>query len=103
MLGWDIPVAIMPMPLMGGTAPGSLLGTIILANCEVLATLCLIQAGSPGTPIIYAPVIALSNLRDGTYAAGAVESGQLVAVGTRVHLGQELALDLGRHMELLLE
>lgn len=84
LLGWDIPVAIMPMPLMGGTAPGSLLGTIILANCEVLATLCLIQAGAPGTPIIYAPVIAISNLRDGTYSAGAVESGLTGAASTEM-------------------
>jgi trimethylamine--corrinoid protein Co-methyltransferase len=83
-LGWDIPVAIMPMPLMGGTAPGSLLGTIILANCEVLATLCMIQAGAPGTPIIYAPVIALSNLRDGSYSAGAVESGLTGAASTEM-------------------
>jgi trimethylamine--corrinoid protein Co-methyltransferase len=84
LLGWDIPVAIMPMPLMGGTAPGSLLGTLILANCEVLATLCLIQAGAPGTPIIYAPVVALSNLRDGTYSAGAVESGLTGAASTEM-------------------
>jgi len=84
LLGWDIPVAIMPMPLMGGTAPGSLLGTIILANCEVLATLTMIQAGAPGTPIIYAPVIALSNLRDGTYSAGAVESGLTGAASTEM-------------------
>ena len=84
MLGWDIPVAIMPMPLMGGTAPGSLMGTIILGNCEVLATLCLIQAGAPGTPIIYAPVLALSNLRDGTYNAGAVESGLTGAASTEM-------------------
>ena len=84
LLGWDIPVAIMPMPLMGGTAPGSLLGTLILANCEVLATLCLIQAGAPGNPIIYAPVVALSNLRDGTYSAGAVESGLTGAASTEM-------------------
>jgi trimethylamine--corrinoid protein Co-methyltransferase len=84
LLGWDIPVAIMPMPLMGGTAPGSLLGTIILANCEVLATLCMIQAGAPGNPIIYAPVVALSNLRDGTYSAGAVESGLTGAASTEM-------------------
>jgi trimethylamine--corrinoid protein Co-methyltransferase len=84
LLGWDIPVAIMPMPLMGGTAPGSLLGTIILANCEVLSTLCLIQAGAPGTPIIYAPVVAISNLRDGTYSAGAVESGLTGAASTEM-------------------
>jgi trimethylamine--corrinoid protein Co-methyltransferase len=84
LLGWDIPVAIMPMPLMGGTAPASLLGTIILANCEVLATLCMIQAGAPGNPIIYAPVVALSDLRDGTYSAGAVESGLTGAASTEM-------------------
>ena len=84
LLGWDIPVAIMPMPLMGGTAPGSLISTIILGNCEVLATLCMIQAGAPGTPIIYAPVLALSNLRDGTYSAGAVESGLTGAASTEM-------------------
>jgi trimethylamine--corrinoid protein Co-methyltransferase len=84
LLGWDIPVAIMPMPLMGGTAPGSLISTIILGNCEVLATICLIQAGAPGTPILYAPVLAISNLRNGTYAAGAVESGLTGAASTEM-------------------
>jgi trimethylamine--corrinoid protein Co-methyltransferase len=84
LLGWDIPVAIMPMPLMGGTAPGSLISTIILGNCEVLATLTMIQAGAPGTPIIYAPVLALSNLRSGAYMAGAVESGLTGAASTEM-------------------
>jgi len=84
LLGWDIPLAIMPMPLMGGTAPGSLISTIILGNCEVLATLCMIQVGAPGTPIIYAPVLAISNLRDGTYSAGAVESGLTGAASTEM-------------------
>ena len=32
----------MPMPLMGATAPGSMLATLLLANCEVLGTLCLV-------------------------------------------------------------
>jgi trimethylamine--corrinoid protein Co-methyltransferase len=84
LLGWDIPVAIMPMPLMGGTAPGSLISTLILGNCEVLATLCLIQAGAPGTPIIYAPVLAISNLRNGSYSAGAIESGLTGAASTEM-------------------
>jgi trimethylamine--corrinoid protein Co-methyltransferase len=83
-MGWDIPVAIMPMPLMGGTAPGSLISTIILGNCEVLATLCMIQAGAPGTPIIYAPVLAVSNMRSGAYSAGAIESGLTGAASTEM-------------------
>jgi len=33
LLGWDIPLAVMPMPLMGSTGPGSLISTTVLGNC----------------------------------------------------------------------
>jgi trimethylamine--corrinoid protein Co-methyltransferase len=75
--GWDIPVAIMPMPLMGGTGPGNMISMTIQGNCEVLSTLCLIQAVDPGTPIIYAPALAVMNLRTGLYSAGAIENALL--------------------------
>ena len=75
--GWDIPVAVMPMPLMGATAPGSRLATILAANCETIGTLCLVQAAAPGTPFIYAPVAATMDPRTGRYAAGAIEQGAL--------------------------
>jgi trimethylamine--corrinoid protein Co-methyltransferase len=74
---WDIPVAAMPMPLMGGTAPGSLISTVVLGNCDVLAMLCLIQAAAPGTPSIYAPALAVMDPRSGRYTAGAIENGLL--------------------------
>jgi trimethylamine--corrinoid protein Co-methyltransferase len=77
LLGWDIPVAAMPMPLMGATAPGSLISTVILGNCDVLAMLCLIEAGAPGTPFIYAPALATMDPRSGRYTAGAIENGLL--------------------------
>ncbi len=79
--GWDIPVAIMPMPLMGGTGPGNMISMTILCNCEVLAMLCLIQAADPGTPFIYAPVLAMMNPRTGLYSAGAIENGLLGSAG----------------------
>jgi trimethylamine--corrinoid protein Co-methyltransferase len=75
--GWDIPVAIMPMPLMGGTGPGNMISMTILGNCEVISTLCLIQAVDPGTPIIYAPALAVMNPRTGMYSAGAIENALL--------------------------
>jgi trimethylamine--corrinoid protein Co-methyltransferase len=84
LLGWDIPVAVMPMPLMGGTAPGSLISTVIIGNCEVLAMLCLVQAGAPGTPFIYAPALAISDPRSGVYAAGSIENGLLGAAATEM-------------------
>jgi trimethylamine--corrinoid protein Co-methyltransferase len=84
LLGWDIPVAVMPMPLMGATAPGSLISTAVLGNCEVLATLCLVQAAAPGTPFIYAPALATMDPRSGRYSGGAVENGLLGAAATEM-------------------
>ena len=77
--GWDIPIAVMPMPLMGSTGPGSMISMAILCNCEVLAMLCLTQASDPGTPFIYAAVPATTNPRTGLYSAGAIEGGLLGA------------------------
>jgi trimethylamine--corrinoid protein Co-methyltransferase len=90
LLGWDIPVAVMPMPLMGATAPGNLISTTVLGNCEVLAMLCLIQAAAPGTPFIYAPALATMDPRSGRYSAGAIENGLLGAA----------AVEMARYYEL---
>jgi trimethylamine--corrinoid protein Co-methyltransferase len=84
LLGWDIPVAIMPMPLMGATAPGSLISTTVTGNCEVLAMLCLVQAAAPGTPILYAPALAVIDPRSGRYSGGAIEAGLLGAACTEM-------------------
>jgi len=81
LLGWDIPIAVMPMPLMGGTGPGNMISMTILGNCEVLAMLCLIQAADPGTPFIYAPALAVMDPRTGAYNAGAIENGLLSSAG----------------------
>jgi trimethylamine--corrinoid protein Co-methyltransferase len=81
LLGWDIPIAVMPMPLMGGTGPGNMISMTILGNCEILAMLCLIQAADPGTPFIYAPALAVMNARTGAYNAGAIENGLLSSAG----------------------
>ena len=84
--GWNIPVAVMPMALMGATAPASMLGTLIQCNCEVLATLCLIQANEPGTPFIYAPALTLMDPRSGRYFSGGIEN--TVMNGAAIELGR---------------
>src|SRR5664280_1069827 len=81
---YGVPVAIMPMPLQGATAPGSRLAAILTANCETIGTLCLVQAAAPGTPVLYAPVIATMDPRTGLYAAGAIEHAVLCAAGTEM-------------------
>ena len=67
------------MALMGATAPASMLGTLIQCNCEVLATLCLIQANEPGTPFLYAPALTLMDPRTGRYFSGGAENAVMNA------------------------
>jgi trimethylamine---corrinoid protein Co-methyltransferase len=93
MIGYDIPTVIMPMPMMGATAPGSMIGTVIQGNCEVLSMLCLIQAAAPGNPVLYSPSLAIINPRDGRYAGGAIEGGLLSVA----------AVEMGRYYNLPVE
>jgi trimethylamine---corrinoid protein Co-methyltransferase len=67
--GWGIPLAALPMPMMGSTSPGSLMGTVLLANCEMLAMLCLAQAAEPGTPFIAAALPVAMDPRSGRYTS----------------------------------
>jgi trimethylamine--corrinoid protein Co-methyltransferase len=92
-LGWDIPIAVMPMPLMGGTGPGNMISMTILGNCEVLSMLCLVQAAAPGTPFIYAPALAMMNPRTGMLSSGAVENGLLSSA----------AIEMARYYKLPVE
>jgi len=82
--GWGIPVAVMPMPLMGLTSPAGLLSTIVLGNCEVLATLCLVQAAERGAPFIYAPAFAVMEPRSGRFGGGGPEHALLGAAATEI-------------------
>jgi len=82
--GYQIPIAVMPMPLMGGTGPGNMISMTILGNCEVLAMLCLVQAADPGTPFIWAPCLAVMNPRTGMYSAGAIENSLLSSAATEM-------------------
>ena len=67
--GWDIPIAVLPMPMMGTTSPASLLATTLLANCETLGVLCLVQAAAPGTPFISAPLPVAMDPHSGRYTS----------------------------------
>jgi trimethylamine--corrinoid protein Co-methyltransferase len=72
--GWDIPVALMPMPLMGATGPASMISSILLANSEALAALCMVQVAEPGVPILYSPFPQSIEPYTWRYTGGAVEN-----------------------------
>jgi trimethylamine---corrinoid protein Co-methyltransferase len=67
--GWDIPVAVLPMPMMGTTSPASLIGAVLLSTCEILGMLCLTQAAEPGTPFIAAALPVAMDPRTGRYTS----------------------------------
>jgi len=83
-LGWGIPVAVMTMPLFGISSPASLISELILANCETLAMLCLIQSAAPGTPFIYAAAPVIVDMHSGRYGSGEVEHSLLGAAVTEI-------------------
>jgi trimethylamine--corrinoid protein Co-methyltransferase len=83
-VGWDIPVAIMPMPLMGATGPASLISNLLVANAEFLSMLCLVQAAAAGTPVIYAPMPQSVEPHTWRYTGGAVENSLFGAAVTEM-------------------
>jgi trimethylamine--corrinoid protein Co-methyltransferase len=82
--GLNIPAAVMPMPLMGATAPGSMISTIVQGNCEVLSMLCLLQAHEPGLPFIYAPALAVMDPRNGRLRTASMEYSIMGAAATEM-------------------
>jgi trimethylamine---corrinoid protein Co-methyltransferase len=83
-LGWGIPAAVMTMPLFGISSPASLISELVLANCETIAMLCLIQSASPGTPFIYAAAPVLVDMHSGRYGSGEVEHSLLGTAVTEI-------------------
>ena len=83
-LDWGIPVAVMTMPLLGISGPGTLISELVLTNCETLAMLCLIQSAAPGTPFIYAAVPVVADMHSGRFGSGEVEHSLLGAAVTEI-------------------
>jgi len=68
-----VPIVIMPMPLMGTTAPMSIAAATVITMAELLSAVVLFQLAAPGCPLIAAPEPAVADLRSGLYLCGAPE------------------------------
>ncbi len=68
-----VPIVVMPMPLMGTTAPLSVAATTLITMAELLSAVVLFQLAAPGCPLIAAPEPAVADLRSGLYLCGAPE------------------------------
>jgi len=75
------PLLILSGPSKGATGPGTMAGTLVLQNAEILGGTVLAQLASPGCGVMYMGYSTPMDMRFGTMASGAVEVG-IMAVGT---------------------
>jgi trimethylamine--corrinoid protein Co-methyltransferase len=72
-----LPVYPSIVPNAGLTSPMSLAGTLAQGNAEFLAAAVLMQMVRAGTPLIYASLPTVADMRTGAYASGGIECGML--------------------------
>jgi trimethylamine--corrinoid protein Co-methyltransferase len=73
------PLAMSTEAIAGATAPVTLAGLLVQQNASILAHVTLAQVYRPGTPVLYGTVSTIANMRLGTVALGAVETGLITA------------------------
>jgi trimethylamine--corrinoid protein Co-methyltransferase len=81
------PVAIIPAPTMGGTAPVTLVGTVTQCVAESLSGIVISQLLSPGSPVIMGCFPQVMDMRFGTTCASAMETfmGNMACVEVAKH------------------
>ena len=72
-----LPVYPSIVPNGGLTSPMSMAGTLAQGNAEFLAAAILMQMVVPGTPLIFATLPTMADMRSGAYASGGIECGML--------------------------
>jgi trimethylamine--corrinoid protein Co-methyltransferase len=79
-----VPIYMASGPMGGGNAPGTVAGTVALANAEMLAGIVLAKLVDADVPIVYATWARTMDLRSGTVAFGAPEFGMIRTATTQM-------------------
>ena len=74
-----VPIFILPMPLMGTTAPMSIPGTCVVHLAELLSAVVLFQLAAPGCSLVAATTASLADMHSGMYLCGAPEKALINA------------------------
>ena len=78
------PLAMSPEAIAGATAPATLAGLLAQENAAILAHITLAQIFRPGAPVLYGTVSTIANMRHGTVALGAPETGLITAASAQM-------------------
>lgn len=79
-----IPVAVLPNPIAGMTAPLPLLGALTQQNAEILATLTIFRLIDPSVPISYAARLVLPEMSSGSVFSGSPETAVVGACAVQL-------------------
>lgn len=79
-----VPIFVLPMPLMGTTAPMSLAGTCVVHLAELLSALVPLQLAKPGCAVVSCSTATVADMRSGGYLCGAPEKALLNAALTEM-------------------
>ncbi len=73
------PVALVSAPMSGITSPVHILGTIVQANAETLAGLCLAQCVNPGIPVLPSASLTYGNLKIASWECASPDTALMLA------------------------
>lgn len=82
---YNQPVALVSAPMSGITGPIFLLGTVVLANAETLAGLCLAQCVNPGVPVLPSASLTYGNLKNATWECASPDSALMLGSAVQMY------------------
>lgn len=78
------PAIMSPEAMAGMTAPVTMAGLVLQHNAEVLSHIVMAQVVNPGAPVLYGTVSTIAEMKRGSVALGAVETGMISAANTQM-------------------
>jgi len=88
----NMPALMSPEAMAGTTAPVTLGGLLLQHNAEIIAHIVMAQVVNPGTPVMYGSVSTIADMKTGTPALGAVETGMISAASAQLAHAYHLPL-----------
>lgn len=79
-----VPLALLPEPNAGVSAPFSLAGLVTMSNAEFLSGLVMIQMLKPGAAVMYASSWTVTDMRNGAALVGSAETSICRIAGTQL-------------------
>jgi trimethylamine--corrinoid protein Co-methyltransferase len=74
-----VPIGFVTMPMGGSTTPITMAGSLVVGIAEMLSSVAVIQAASPGAPVFICFIPSVMDLKTGDFTGGAPEDTLMAA------------------------